>query len=141
MYHLMRRPHHHGPFREFRRLLESPFFSDFVDFFERPFPATDVKDLGESIEVTMDLPGVNKEDISIEYNNNVLTISGRSSVENKYEQDNFFRQERYYGSFNRQIALPAAVDYTQAKASFQNGVLKITLPKTNAGGSNRIPIE
>lgn len=141
MYHLMRRYHPHGPMREFKRLLDSPFLSELSDFWEKPFPATDVKDLKDSVEVTMDLPGIEKDQISIEYNNSVLTVSGKAESVNEVEEDDFFRQERYYGSFQRQIALPSQVDYSKAKASFNNGVLRIMLPKTGEAKGNTIEIE
>ncbi len=139
MYHLMRR--HGSPMQEFKRLLNSPFFSEFADFWERPFPATDVKDLTDSIEVTMDLPGFEKDQINIEYTNNRLTVSGGTESVTKVEEKDFFRQERYSGSFRREIALPSEVDFAEAKANFKNGVLRIVLPKTGQSKINRIEIE
>lgn len=139
MHHLMRR--HRWPLQEFKRLLDSPFFSDFADFWERPFPATDVKDLKDSIEVTMDLPGFEKDQINIEYINNYLIVSGGTESVTKVEDKDFFRQERYSGSFRREIALPSEVDFAQAKASFKNGVLTVVLPKTGQSRANRIEIE
>ena len=126
-----------NPMREFKRFLDSPFF----DFWEQPFPATDVKDLKETVEVTIDLPGLDKNNINIEYIDNLLKISGKTESESKLEEEDFYRQERYYGSFERSIALPSGVDCSQAQARYKNGVLKIVIPKTETTSGNRIEID
>ncbi|KRU24529.1 heat shock protein [Clostridium sporogenes] len=113
----------------------SPFFNNFFndEFFSlmnnlRDNFKVDLKETAEDYLVEADLPGVKKEDITVELANNYLTISAKrdSSIENKKE--NFVRQERHYGEFNRSFYINN-VDENNIDASFEDGVLKITLPK------------
>ncbi len=88
----------------------------------------DLRETDENYLVETNLPGVKKEDIEVEFINNYLTITAKrdSSIENK--EENFVRQERHYGEFNRSFYIDN-VDGNNIDASFEDGVLKITLPK------------
>lgn len=93
------------------------------------YPAVDVSEDGNSIIVNADVPGLKKEDIQLSIENNVLTIRGERKHEEEKKEKNFHRVERSYGIFERRIDLGASVDEAKADASYQDGVLKIVLPK------------
>ena len=121
-------------------------FSSLFDIFNEPFfndfPMTsassgkfkvDVKDNGESYELTAELPGMSKENISLDYTNNYLTISAQRNDE-KNEQDgkgSYIRRERHFGSMSRSFYIDD-IDETKINAEFKDGVLKIDLPKSAA---------
>jgi HSP20 family protein len=77
--------------------------------------------------IRIDLPGMKRDDISVEFLNNALLISGERTSENEEERDNYYRSEREYGSFLRNIPLPEGADIDSAKATFDNGVLEVAL--------------
>lgn len=115
------------------------FFSDFLrdDFFSPTFVGgnsfkVDLKEDDNNYTIDADLPGIKKEDISLEYDNNYLTISAKrdETVENK--DDDFVRRERTYGEFKRSFYIDN-VDENTVDASFTDGVLKVTLPKKEKG--------
>ena len=97
---------------------------------------------GDKLVVRADLPGLKKEDVNIEVENDVLTISGERSDQREEDRDGYYRSERSYGEFRRSIALPAEVDPKQCEATFQDGVLEVALPlpKTQERGAKRIQI-
>lgn len=106
------------------------------------FPATDVKDEGNSIIVSANVPGMKASDIHIEVDENVLTLSGhvkREHEEGKKEGE-YYRMEREEGSFTRTLTLPAAVDRSRVDAVAKNGVLTITLPKKEIAKSDKINV-
>ena len=103
---------------------------------------TDIKETPEGYIVHAELPGVKKEDINIDYNNNYLTISANRNYENEEKRDNYIRRERSYGSVSRGFYI-SNVDKNLIKAKFYNGVLNIELPKKEltANNDSRILIE
>lgn len=92
-------------------------------------PKVDVKDEGKSYFITAEIPGMSQDDINISVEENVLTLEGEKKSESKKEGKDFYRSEISYGSFYRTIPLRDEVDEAQANASYENGMLKITLPK------------
>lgn len=92
-------------------------------------PAVDIKEEKNQFIIFADLPGVDKNDISIAMENNVLTIKGHRSCENKEQKDNYFRRERVKGNFYRHFILPDTVDGLKIAAKMQKGVLEVTIPK------------
>ncbi len=103
-------------------------------------PYVDVVDRDNDVVVTADLPGVDKKDIKIDVRDNVLEISAQRKIEKEEKEDGFLRHERRFSQFYRAIRLPAPVDKSKAKASFNNGVLEITLPKTKKAEVSEIPV-
>lgn len=107
-------------------------------------PSVDVQKQGNDVIVTADMPGLSKEEIKIDVTgDNVLEISGQKKSEMQQKgQQGFLRHERSYMGFYRAIRLPAPVDKTKAKATYNNGVLSITLPMTKKLGEreSEIPI-
>lgn len=90
----------------------------------------DLHETEHEIVATCSLPGIeNKEDIRIEVNNNMLTVSGIVQKTNEIKEDQLHRQERYYGRFQRSVSLPASVTGEGVKASYKNGILEIHIPK------------
>lgn len=92
---------------------------------------TDVRETGNAYEFTMDMPGVRKEDIKAELNDGYLTVSAETNCSND-EKDNdgkYIRRERHYGSCSRSFYVGNAVTKNDIKASFENGTLRMTIPK------------
>jgi HSP20 family protein len=92
-------------------------------------PALDVKENNETITVTAELPGIERDNVEINIDGDMLELRGQKSEEAKQDTDNFHVLERSYGSFARRIRLPCEVDSDKAKASMDNGVLRLELPK------------
>ena len=107
---------------------------------EAQVPYVDVIDRDSDIVVTADLPGVDKNDISISIKDNMLEISAEKKTAGEHEEEGYLRRERGYSRFYRAIRLPTPVDETKAHASFNNGVLEITMPKTEKKKGSSIPI-
>ncbi len=92
-------------------------------------PAVDVSETDDAVIVKVDLPGVNPEDMEISLTDNVLVIKGEKKKEEEEKKENFYRMERFYGSFMRAIHLPCEINEEKIQATYKNGVLKIVLPK------------
>ena len=92
-------------------------------------------------EVTVDLPGVKAEDVSVEVHEGQLTVAGKRESEKEESTKTFHRLERQYGEFRRSITLPAAVDEQKIAASYTDGVLTITLPKVEKVKPTRVQIK
>jgi HSP20 family protein len=91
-------------------------------------PQCEVIHRGDSLVVRADLPGLKKEDVDIEVEDGVLTIRGERRQESEDERGGVYRSERSYGSFYRAIALPETANAENAQASFNDGVLEVTIP-------------
>ena len=89
-----------------------------------------VSETDKEIRITAELPGVTEQDIEVSLDDDVLTIRGEKKFERKDDKENFHFVERSYGTFQRSLRLPYAVDSEQVQASFENGVLTLTVPKT-----------
>ncbi len=96
-----------------------------VDF----VPAVNTREADDAYYIEVDLPGVKKEDISIDVDDNVLTISGERKVEEERKEDEFYRVESFYGKFERSFTLPEDVDADKIEAEAKDGVLTIRIPK------------
>ncbi|MGB5106237.1 MAG: Hsp20/alpha crystallin family protein [Candidatus Zixiibacteriota bacterium] len=92
-------------------------------------PRADVHETDDKFVVNLDLPGVDKSDVKVKFEDNTLIISGERNFENKEDDKNYHHIERVYGSFTRKLALPKDVDGQKITANFKNGVLEISLPK------------
>lgn len=93
-------------------------------------PSVDVYETDHELIVKCDLPGVKKENVSLDIAHNFLTISGERSKEEKVEKANYYRYESSYGRFSRSFELPTGLDIEKAKAHFEDGVLEIKIPKS-----------
>lgn len=105
-------------------------------------PQVEVAQRGDRFLVRADLPGVDKNDVHVEVENDVLTISGERRTEQQDERNGIFRSERSYGSFYRAIPLPDGVNADQCDARFNDGVLEVSLPlpKQEERSTKRIQI-
>lgn len=126
--------------RTMQRLFDEPFRLPFVTEDMGWMPAVEVSETDSSIQVTAELPGVAKEDVSVDLDDNVLTIRGEKKEEKKVEQAEQYLVERYYGSFQRSFTLPAPVDPEKVRAEFNNGVLTVKLEKNGRARGRRIEI-
>lgn len=104
-------------------------------------PAVDITEKKDELVLTAELPGMSRDDIEIELENNVLTIRGEKKQEAEDKNRNFHRRERAYGSFRRMLAVPRDVDESAIKASFKKGVLSIELPKSEEARKSARRIE
>jgi HSP20 family protein len=102
-------------------------------------PAMDMKETDNEVTASIELPGLSRDDIKVSVKNDMLTVSGEKK-ETVDDKDNVHRVERSYGYFKRSIVLPAEVDSEKVKATFKDGVLKVTLPKTESKKIKEIPI-
>src|SRR5207248_11361489 len=103
-------------------------------------PAADIYETENDLVLQLDLPGVDPKQIDVRVENNVLTIRGERRFDGKVERENFHRVERAYGTFSRSFTLAMAVDSDRIQANYRNGVLSITLPKTEQAKPKRIQI-
>ncbi len=103
-------------------------------------PRVDIHEDENGIVFSADLPGVNKEEVKITFNDNVLSISGEKKIERDKKETNYHRIERYSGSYMRSFSLPPGADPTAIKASYKDGVLTITVPKKEEAKPKEIPI-
>ena len=105
--------------------------------------AMDVAETDQAFEVKMDLPGVCADNVDIQIDNNTLTIRGQRSeeTEEKDEEKQFHRVERYSGTFSRSVVLPSSINEDETVAEFKDGVLKIIVPKTEDAKPRKISIK
>jgi HSP20 family protein len=104
-------------------------------------PVVDTYEENDAIVIKAELPGVKKEDVSIDIKDNILTLKGERSHKADIKEENYYRRERSYGKFHRAFTLPDAVDPNRIDASYKDGVLKITLPKAEETRAKKIDIK
>ncbi len=144
------------PFEELRRMQERMYriFREIEpSFMERKMlPATggelapvepfvDVIDKGDKVVVAADVPGVEKEDLSVSISGDRLEISAERKKEAEEKKEGYVRRERTYTSYYRLIPLPGEVDGDKADATFKNGVLEISMPKVKAVEKKKIKVK
>jgi HSP20 family protein len=142
-----------GPWRPFRELERMRREMDRVwdSFFERRparveeaaewLPTLDVSETKNEYVVKAELPGIDPKDIDISLTNDLLTIKGEKKQEKEEKEENYHLIERSYGSFTRSVRLPGQVQSDKINAAFKNGVLKVTLPKTEEAKKKEIKIK
>lgn len=125
------------------RLFEESFWepSEFLSDLEANYPKTDIMEDEKEIKVIADVPGIDPEKIEIEAEEDSLSLSGKTEKEEEQKDKKFYRYERSYGQFRRSFPLPSKVDPEKVSAKVKNGVLTVTLPKTDQGKRKRIEIE
>lgn len=133
-------------FEQMERQLLRPFFDQWEgeprtsSTMRGWIPAVDVEESTDEFFVRAEIPGVNPDDVTIDYENGLLTLRGERRFESEREDRQYHRIERAYGSFTRSFVLPATVDAERAEASFQDGVLELRMPKREEAKPRRIPI-
>lgn len=105
-------------------------------------PSIDVRENGNEIVIEAELPGMEEKDVQLTFRDGVISIKGEKKSEREEKKDDYHLSERSYGSFERSFRLPDTVEVDKAKASFDKGVLKVTLPKSAEAISRekKIPI-
>ena len=104
-------------------------------------PDADMSETDDAYMLSVDLPGISRDDVEVSYSDNRLTVSGQRKEETKEEEEDFIRQERYVGKFSRTFTLPTEVKEDQIKASFKDGVLTVNVPKSEVKKPKQISIE
>lgn len=105
------------------------------------YPTVDIVQSDEDIVISAELPGLTGEDVKVEVEDDVLTIKGEKKRKNETKEDGYHRIERRYGSFQRSFVLPPSAEKVDVKATFENGVLTITLPKAEQVKAREIPVQ
>jgi HSP20 family protein len=122
-------------------------WTPFVDTFDNIekslsnfLPAIDVYEDKDNVVVEATLAGINPDDVSIAINDDVLTIDGRRQSTSEVDEKNYYRKEVRTGSFHRSVLLPVSVHSDKAEASFENGLLRVVLPREEKSKSKNIKI-
>lgn len=103
-------------------------------------PALDVFEDKDNYVVKAELPGMKREDIQVSFHEGSLSISGERKSEQKHKDAEIYRAERYYGQFERTVTLPTAVAADKVSAQYKDGVLTVTLPKTEEAKPKQINV-
>ena len=127
---------------EIDRLFESPLteLTRTSNLLSGWTPALDVYEDKDNYTVKAELPGMKKEEIEVSLHEGSLSISGERKSESKHEDAEVYRAERFFGRFQRTVSLPSAVAADKVKAAYKDGVLNITLPKTEEAKPKHIDV-
>jgi len=125
---------------EMDRLFDLSFPTRDTGIFSGWSPALDLWDDKDNFVVTVELPGMKKEDIGISVHDGVLTISGERKHEANQNEGETFRSERYFGKFQRSLTLPTRVANKDVKATYKDGILTVTLPKAEEAKPRQIEV-
>jgi HSP20 family protein len=121
--------------------LSFPGFDRGVTLFSGWSPALDVYQDKDNVYAKLELPGMRKEDIDISLHQGTLSISGERKQEEKHGEGAMFRSERFFGRFQRSVTLPTAVDPAKVRAVYRDGILTVTLPKTEEAKPKQIQVD
>ena len=114
----------------FRSFVDRFFNDEFVGGSIPTFsPKVDIAETDKEYEIQLHVPGMKKDEISIDLNDDQITISGERKFENEKKEKNFHSVESYYGTFNRTFYLPEVVNRDKVDASYKDGILTVSLPK------------
>lgn len=104
-------------------------------------PSMDLVETDDHFVLRADLPGLSEEDVAIELEDNVLTVSGERKAEHEEKNEGFYRVERSYGQFRRSLTLPDGVDADAIAARFDRGVLEVRIPKPEERKPRKVAIQ
>ena len=123
-------------------------FSDFlgnesllVDNMVNLTPLVNIEETDNDYIITAELPGIEKKDIKITFQNNMLNISGEKKEEKEMDNRNFHRVERRYGKFSRSIAIPSSIELDKIDAGYKNGILTVKVPKSEEAKPKEIEVK
>ena len=125
----------------FRQLFDMPFTLPVITEPLGWSPAVDVSESDGELTVTAELPGMRSEDVHVDLADNVLTIRGEKKEETERQEKEMRVVERSYGSFRRSFTLPSPVDEAKVEAEFKDGILRVTLPKTERPAGKKIEVK
>lgn len=103
-------------------------------------PAVDVFETNDAVVLKAELPGLSTDDVSVEVDDNVLTISGERILRDSVEKGHYYRLERSYGTFSRSLTLPQGIKADEVSATFTDGVLAVTVPKADEVKPRKVAI-
>jgi HSP20 family protein len=103
-------------------------------------PAVDIFEKDGKVVIKAELPGMDKKDISLDFQNDVLTLRGERKYENEVKEENFYRKEMSHGTFVRSFTLPAGVDADQVTAEFKDGILTVEVPSPESRKPKQITV-
>lgn len=103
-------------------------------------PAVDVFETKEAVVLKAELPGLTADEVEVEVDDNVLTISGERVLKDSVEEGNYYRLERSYGTFSRSLTLPQGIKSDEVAATFVDGVLEVTVPKADEVKPRKVAI-
>lgn len=127
--------------RDFDRLLETPFAALGREGLQAAFaPAIEVREDADTVTVALEVPGVERKDVSVTFHDGVLTVAGERKQEHEVKEGEYLRSERYYGRFERQVGVSVPIDADRIKATCKDGVLTVALPKSAAAKPKTIDI-
>lgn len=125
---------------EMQRLFESPW-SGLARGFNEWAPAVDIYEDKDNVVVKAELPGMKKEDIEVSLHAGTLTVSGERKFERKKDESETYRSERFHGRFQRSVLLPSQVQADKVNASYRDGILTVTLPKSEESKPKQIAVK
>lgn len=127
---------------EIDRLFEAPFadISRMGEFFNGWAPPLDLLEDKDNLVATVEIPGLSKENLNVSVHEGVLSISGERTRADERETDTAHRRERVYGRFHRSISLPKPVKVESMQATYRDGVLTVTMPKTEEAKPRQIEV-
>ncbi len=139
--------------REINRVFDS-FWNDFRDFpslrssslwdssFRKGFtPKFNINETDKEIKIDVELPGLTEQDVNVDLQDGILTISGEKKFQKEDKKDNYHLVEHSYGSFHRSIRLPEGIKEDQIEAKLKNGVMQISIPKDETSSKKTKKIE
>jgi HSP20 family protein len=127
--------------RLFNTFFDTPANAGNSGNLRRWVPSMDLAETDTHFVLRADLPGVNEEDVSIELEDNVLTVAGERKAEQEEKKEGFYRVERSFGQFRRSLTLPEGVDAESIAATFDRGVLEVRIPKPEERKPHRVAIK
>jgi HSP20 family protein len=126
--------------RLFNTAFDAPAPGNGGSALRRWMPAMDLVETDDHFVLRADLPGVNEDDVKIEFEDGTLTVSGERKAEHESKNEGYYRVERAFGSFSRSLTLPQGVDAEAVTAHFDHGVLEVRIPKPEQRKPRRIEI-
>jgi HSP20 family protein len=126
--------------RLFNSVFDAPSASGSAGGARRWVPAMDLVETPDDFVLRADLPGMTRDDVKLEIEENVLTVSGERQAEHAENEQGFYRLERAFGTFSRSLTLPKGVDGEAVSASFRDGVLEVHIPKPAQAKPRRVEI-
>ncbi|MBM3881702.1 MAG: Hsp20/alpha crystallin family protein [Verrucomicrobia bacterium] len=127
---------------QINRLFEAPFgeLARAGEFFNGWAPALDLREDKENLVASIELPGLKKEQIDVSVHDGVLSVAGERADESSNQEATCYRTERFYGRFHRTLTLPKPVKVDAIKATYKDGILTVTLPKTEEAKPKQITV-
>lgn len=127
--------------RLFNTFFDTPTTAGNGNGTRRWIPAMDLVETDDHFVLKADLPGLDESDISLEFEDGVLTLSGERKIEHEVRKEGYYRLERGTGHFRRQLTLPEGVDADAVTATFDRGVLEVRIPKPEERKPRRVAIQ